>query len=257
MASGKLIKNLKHIRLVTFDITGTLLKFRKTPSEQYVEVAESFGYTIPPSLLSTNFVNEYKIMSTRHPNYGKTTHGMTYLDWWRVLVANTFLKCDGNIPKDELLTIANQLIKEFKTDSSWILVDGTAELITKIRAAGITVGVISNFDGSLEEVLKNMKLPEVDFVLTSYECGASKPHPHIFQTALTLAGNVKPQHSLHIGDTFDLDYLGAKNAGWSAILVNPSDDLDRIKDHRMYNDTHVFPTLRLFLDSLLNEDIKF
>uniref|UniRef100_T1GQ31 RRM domain-containing protein n=1 Tax=Megaselia scalaris TaxID=36166 RepID=T1GQ31_MEGSC len=224
MASGKLIKNLKHIRLVTFDITGTLLKFRKTPSEQYVEVAESFGYTIPPSLLSTSFVNEYKIMTTRHPNYGKTTHGMTYLDWWRVL--------------------------EFKTDSSWILVDGTAELITKIRAAGITVGVISNFDGSLEEVLKNMKLPEVDFVLTSYECGASKPHPHIFQTALTLAGNVKPQHSLHIGDTFDLDYLGAKNAGWSAILVNPSDDLDRIKDHRMYNDTHVFPTLRLFLDTI-------
>lgn len=257
MSSGKLLKNLKHIRLVTFDITGTLLQFRKSPHEQYVAVAESYGYTIPAPLLSSSFVNEFKIMEKRHPNYGKTTYGMTYMDWWRVLVANTFLKCDGNIPKDELLTIANELIKEFKTEKSWMVVEGTMELITKIKAAGISVGVISNFDGSLEEILRNMNLPEFDFVLSSYACGATKPHPHIFQYASKLAGNVKPQHSLHIGDTFELDYLGAKNAGWSAVLVNPSNDLNEIADHHMYNDSHVFQTLSLFLEKLTNEDIKF
>ncbi|KAL5276412.1 HDHD3 family protein [Megaselia abdita] len=257
MSSGKLIKNLRHIRLVTFDITGTLLNFRRSPSEQYVDVAESFGYTIPAALLSASFIREYKIMEKRHPNYGKTTYGMTYMDWWRVLVANTFLKCNGNIPKDELLTIANELIKQFKTETSWVLVDGTVELITKIKEAGISVGVISNFDGSLEEILKNMKLPEFDFVLSSYNCGATKPHPQIFQTALKLGGNVKPHQSLHIGDTFELDYLGAKNAGWSAVLVNPSNDLSEISDHRMYNDNHVFQTLNLFLNSLLNDNIKF
>lgn len=257
MASGKLVKNLNHIRLVTFDITGTLLKFRRSPSEQYVDVAESFGYTIPSALLSASFVSEYKLMEKRHPNYGKTTYGMTYMDWWRVLVANTFLKCNGNIPKDELLTIANELIKQFKTEKSWVLADGTIELITKIKAAGISVGVISNFDGSLEEILKNMKLPEFDFVLSSYGCGAPKPHPHIFQTALKLAGNVKPQHSLHVGDDFELDYLGAKNVGWSAVLVNPSKDLTEFRNHKMYKDSHVFQSLDLFLNSLVNDDIKF
>lgn len=257
MASGKLIKNLKHIRLVTFDITGTLLRFRRSPSEQYVDVAESFGYTIAPALLSASFTNEFKLMEKRHPNYGKTTYGMTYTDWWRVLVANTFLKCNGNIPKDELLNIANELITQFKTDKSWMLVDGTVEVIAKIKEAGISIGVISNFDGGLEEILKNMKLPEFDFVLSSYTCGVAKPNPHIFQTALKLAGNVKPQHSLHIGDNFELDYLGAKSAGWSAVLVNPSNDLNEIRRHRMYNDSHVFPSLNRFFDSLLHEDIKF
>lgn len=257
MASGKLIKNLKHIRLVTFDITGTLLKFRRSPSEQYVDVAESFGYTIPPALLSTSFTNEYKLMEKRHPNYGKTTYGMTYTDWWRVLVANTLIKCNRNIPKDELLNIANELIKQFKTEKSWVLVDGTVELISKIKEAGISVGVVSNFDGGLEEILKNMKLPEFDFVLSSYTCGATKPHPQIFQTALKLAGNVKPKHSLHIGDNFELDYLGAKSAGWSAVLVNPSHDLTQFRDHIMYNESHVFQTLDRFIDSIFNEDIKF
>lgn len=257
MTSGKFMKNLKHIRLVTFDVTGTLLRFRSSPSQQYVEVAESFGYTISHGLLATSFATEYKLMEKRHPNYGKTTYGMTYTDWWRVLVANTFLKCNRSIPKDELLKISNELIKQFKTEKSWMLVDGTVELITKIKEAGIFVGVISNFDGGLDEILKNMKLPEFDFVLSSYKCGAVKPNPLIFQTALKMAGNVKAHHSLHIGDNFELDYLGAKNAGWSAVLVNPTNDLNEIRGHSMYNDSYVFQNLNRFLYSLIHEDIKF
>jgi FMN phosphatase YigB (HAD superfamily) len=30
----------------------------------------------------------------------------------------------------------------------------------------------------------------------------------------------KPQEALHVGDTPEIDYLGAVNAGWNAVLVD-------------------------------------
>jgi putative hydrolase of the HAD superfamily len=81
------------------------------------------------------------------------------------------------------------------------------------RAAGLRLVVVSNWDISLHDVLRQTRLDELfDGVLTSAEVGASKPDPAIFAAALELAA-VRPSEAVHIGDSAQEDVAGARAAG--------------------------------------------
>ncbi len=88
-----------------------------------------------------------------------------------------------------------------------------------LRGAGFGTGVISNFSHRLPRILKDAGLaPYLDTVTYSFEAGAEKPHPKIFRTAIARA-NVPPERVLMVGDSFEADYLGARNAGLHALLL--------------------------------------
>ncbi|KAJ0416789.1 HAD-like domain-containing protein [Aspergillus carlsbadensis] len=68
---------------------------------------------------------------------------------------------------------------------------------------------------------------DVDFVLTSYQAGAEKPAPYVWDTALRTAqvltddavGNEGGWECVHVGDDFGKDYRGAVDAGWKAYYL--------------------------------------
>jgi putative hydrolase of the HAD superfamily len=57
-------------------------------------------------------------------------------------------------------------------------------------------------------------------VVTSVEHGRPKPHGTIFAAALCALGTL-PAETLYIGDSYVVDYLGAKGAGMPALLIDP------------------------------------
>ena len=59
---------------------------------------------------------------------------------------------------------------------------------------------------------------EVEFLMVSSLEGVAKPDPTIFERALARAG-VAPHEALHVGDSLREDYLGARAAGLSALLL--------------------------------------
>ena len=88
-----------------------------------------------------------------------------------------------------------------------------------IRARGVRLVVVSNWDWSLPEWLERAGLAElVDGVVSSAVVGAAKPSPRIFQVALELAG-VAPEEALHVGDSVVSDIAGARAAGVRAVLI--------------------------------------
>jgi putative hydrolase of the HAD superfamily len=102
---------------------------------------------------------------------------------------------------------------------------------------GIQLGIISNYNGRLETVLKAMELHHYfRFIITSYCAGFAKPDSRIFHLALDELhnGRIKPREALHVGDTHEIDYLGAVNAGWKAILVHQ--DAKKVAVHYQYVD---------------------
>ena len=56
-------------------------------------------------------------------------------------------------------------------------------------------------------------------VTTSEEVGFKKPHPSVFQKAMSKASAV-PQKSIMIGDSFEADIVGAENAGMYTLFFN-------------------------------------
>ena len=92
--------------------------------------------------------------------------------------------------------------------------------LTALRARGLTLVCVSNWDYALDQVLERCGLGgALDAIVTSAAAGARKPDPAIFARALALA-ECRPAEALHVGDTADEDVAGARAAGVPALLLD-------------------------------------
>jgi putative hydrolase of the HAD superfamily len=95
------------------------------------------------------------------------------------------------------------------------------EALALARSAGLTVGVVSNSNGTVRRLLESLGLgAHVDFVIDSFEVGVEKPDARIFALALERAG-VGSHEAIHVGDLYSVDVVGARAAGVAGILLDP------------------------------------
>lgn len=95
-----------------------------------------------------------------------------------------------------------------------------APALAKLRALGMRLVCLSNWDYSLPDVLAHVGLAEaLDGVVTSAAVGARKPDPRLFEAALEVAGCAADE-ALHVGDTPTEDVEGARAAGIRALLID-------------------------------------
>jgi putative hydrolase of the HAD superfamily len=88
-----------------------------------------------------------------------------------------------------------------------------------LRARGLRLAIVSNWDISLHDVLERTGLaPLVHTVVTSAEAGVAKPDPEIFATALRRLG-CAPVRAVHVGDSLADDVEGARAAGVAPVLL--------------------------------------
>ncbi len=89
----------------------------------------------------------------------------------------------------------------------------------ELRAAGLRLVVVSNWDVSLGDVLKRVGLSEcLNGVVTSAAVGLAKPEPGIFERGLSAAG-VSGGEAIHVGDGLREDVEGARAAGIEPVLI--------------------------------------
>jgi putative hydrolase of the HAD superfamily len=89
---------------------------------------------------------------------------------------------------------------------------GAVETLAGLRARGLGLAVVSNWDVGLAEHLERMGVASFfSAIVTSAEAGAAKPDPAVFRLALERLG-VQPGRALHIGDEPE-DEEGAQAAG--------------------------------------------
>lgn len=103
------------------------------------------------------------------------------------------------------------------------------EAIAALRAAGITVVIVTNSNGQGEENLRASGFHDIP-VIDSTVVGASKPDPRIFDIALERT-NVAAAETVHVGDALINDIAGAHAAGITPIHFDPTRAC-RARDHR-------------------------
>jgi HAD superfamily hydrolase (TIGR01509 family) len=92
--------------------------------------------------------------------------------------------------------------------------------LTRVRAAGLQLAVVSNANGTLHALLERVRLaPFFRTVLDSQEEGVEKPDPRIFKIALARCG-ARPGATVHVGDFYHVDVEGARAAGLRAVLLD-------------------------------------
>ncbi|MCW5891533.1 MAG: HAD family hydrolase [bacterium] len=111
------------------------------------------------------------------------------------------------------------------TERLWSRVlPGVPAALAALRAAGLGLVVVSNSDGTVEQALARVGLRDlVDAVVDSAVVGMEKPAPGIFAHALALVGGCAAR-TLHVGDLYAVDVVGARGLGLHAVLLDPFDD---------------------------------
>jgi putative hydrolase of the HAD superfamily len=94
--------------------------------------------------------------------------------------------------------------------------------LERLRLIGLKLIVVSNANGTLDRLFERVGLmSRVDMVLDSHEEGVEKPDPRFFRIALDRAG-ASAETTLHAGDLYHVDVVGARAAGLRTVLVDPS-----------------------------------
>lgn len=88
--------------------------------------------------------------------------------------------------------------------------------VLQALASNYTLAAISNGNACIEKV--GLK-PMLSYQYSVEQVGVAKPHPDIFLRALDHVG-AAPHETIHVGDHFEQDILGAKNTGLHAVWLN-------------------------------------
>ncbi len=93
------------------------------------------------------------------------------------------------------------------------------ELARALAKAGTVVGVVSNSEGRIAELLAEIHCADpFTAIIDSGKLGIEKPDRRIFDHALAALGVAD---AIHIGDAWGTDVAGALGAGWRAIWFGP------------------------------------
>ena len=101
------------------------------------------------------------------------------------------------------------LIYWYKSTNSDAAGDAVA-VLDELRQGGWKVGVLSNFDSRLTELLDHLKIAsKLDWVLLPRDTGVLKPSRAAFMAALEAASASPTAVCVHVGDSLNADIRGA------------------------------------------------
>lgn len=139
-----------------------------------------------------------------------------FSDWWARWLAQLAERC--GVP-------AHVMVEAYReadhVQSLWDdPLPGAAECLARLREAGILLGVVSNSDGRIAEVLGRAGLAEfLDVIVDSTVVGVYKPDPAIFDHALGPLG-LEPADTWYLGDTVAYDAAAADAAGLVSWVID-------------------------------------
>jgi putative hydrolase of the HAD superfamily len=206
------------IKAIFFDAAGTLFTVNGSVGEIYARLACEYGKDVAIKDLESGFHRCFAAAPPMaFPGTPPAQHSQLEKQWWRDLVQNVF---DPLGPFPQFTNYFDALFAYFARAEAWRLYSETVEVLTVLKARGLHLGVISNFDSRLFDLLTGLGIADFfDPVVISTQVGAAKPAAAIFLQALA-HHELRPEEALHIGDSYNADVVGAQAAGLKPVLID-------------------------------------
>lgn len=213
------------VRAVFFDAGETLVHPYPSFPELLTSILRREGFDIDQGVLTDRIhvVAEHFTKAARDGDLWTTSPERSRAFWTEVYRA--FLAEVGLPFPDELGQV---LYREFTDLSNYRAFPDVLPALERLRAAGLILGVISNFEEWLERLLEHLEVAGYfDVAVISGIAGVEKPDPRIFRLALDGAG-VGPAESVYVGDNPTFDTAPAEALGMTGVLL---DRRNRFPDH--------------------------
>lgn len=214
---------------VLFDAGDTLLAPAPSFQGRFVAVAAEQG--VPLEEAAVDAAIAAAVRAAAWPD--DWTDPATQRDFWIGFYQDVLARLGH---ADDGLRLAEALFASFSDPASYRLFDDVRPALDELAGRGITLGVVSNFEPWLADILA---LHGIDHlfatVAISGVLGVAKPDPRIFEAALAEAG-ADPSATVHVGDQPANDVAASRAVGITPVLIDrfarypEPDDAHRVED---------------------------
>jgi putative hydrolase of the HAD superfamily len=242
--------SLSSIEAVFFDVGGTLVEVSPSVGHVYAEACGRLGASVAPRDVQRAFDHAWVTLSSEVPTgedrYRLFDGGETA--WWARISEIAFDLC-GVAPEHR--PDVEDLRAWFARAEAWRVYPEVPGVLEDLRARGVRLGVISNWDSRLPALLRTLGLEGLfEVLIYSAAAGFEKPHPAIFEAGLQAFG-IPAGRAAHIGDRYEEDYSGALGAGLRAVLLQRDGSSWRASaDGPEVHPAHLAADLRAAIDRL-------
>jgi len=202
------------IKDIFFDLDHTLWDFEANSKLAFESVFEKHNLKID----MLKFFNYYVPINTKYWRLFRNEKvSKEALKTGRL--KDTFKILKIQVSDEKIMLLAEDYLRELPKHNE--LFPGVFELLDYLQDKKYQMHIITNgFNKVQHEKLLASKLkPYFNVIITSENAGVKKPNPVIFNQAVKLAKSSMKQ-SVMIGDNYEADIMGAKNAGMEAIFCN-------------------------------------
>jgi len=215
------IEQPQSIRTIFFDAGFTLL--RPTPSDEEVclDVCQRFGLSIQLDAMrqrmreSEDFYFQY-MRTNRYTWSDDHAISIMWISYYENLLRPLLVGHDEQL----LRRLATAIHEEFGKPTRWETYPDVLPTLAALRRGGYTMGVISDWGIVLGPILRDLNLIQYfDALIISAVTRHGKPSPFLYESALQRVNSI-PDYSLHIGDSYIQDVLGARSVGITPVLLD-------------------------------------
>ncbi len=210
------------IRTIFFDVGFTLLQTYPSDQEICQQVCARLGLHIHLEQLKNGLV-ETEDFYLRHMRVNRQVWAsdVAIRDFWHMYFMNLLRPFVEEHDEQRLHQLAEALNHEYDSHTSWQLYPDVLPTLEALQASGrYTLGAISDWGLSLGPILQRLQLNTYfEHLLVSAQTGHAKPSPTLYETALARANTIA-DYSMHIGDSYTLDVLGARAVGMTPVLLD-------------------------------------
>lgn len=206
------------IEMVFFDAGETLVHPTPSFAELFSSSCAEYGLEVDPVLLARmgrSLMAEVEEKQRQGFTFTNDINSSRrfWLDFYSSLV--TAMGYDGQ--DDELPEVLYDI---FSQRSNYGPYDDAFQALRELRDRGMRLGLVSNFEAWLEDLLEDLGLRGFfDVAIISGKEDFEKPHPRIFELALERTG-MEPSQSMHVGDSPISDFAGALDVGMRPVLLD-------------------------------------
>jgi putative hydrolase of the HAD superfamily len=204
------------IRAVLFDAAGTLIDLAPDLTARMVHVAQRHGSPITEDAARRAQADVDARGGWPEDASDEETRRNNWLAFCRELLSDAVVDHDAVVVE----AIGRELRDELLDPGSYLAFGDVRPTLDGLRAAGVRIGIVSNFDSWLHEILRRTGIAD-DFmcVVLSSELGHYKPAPELFLTGLNRLGTTAAT-TVFVGDSPYSDIGGAESVGMRAVLVD-------------------------------------
>ncbi len=211
---------LRMIKAIFFDWFYTLARLEPPRYQLYSQAFREFGIELSPEKVMRGILvaDQYFFEeNAKSPVVERSPEEQVklYIYYPNAILTEAGVKAPEELP----LKIMKRVREQFK-EVTFALFDDVLPTLKELKQKNLALGLLTNLDSDMVSICRGLGIESyISFVVTAKEAGTDKPSPPIFLAALDKAG-VNASESVHIGDQYKFDVIGARAVGINPILID-------------------------------------